>query len=688
MSIKGFVSACLAAVGTFLAILAIILFTENWQNLRAAGEAGDLVTLLNAGTQVSEVIAPERGATSVALDGDAAARKVLTDTRAKVDAAFDRIAAMPSQSSAEEYQDAIAKLLKIRTELTAWRTKADAEMGGNREKLDAFRKDFNAGMYAMLNTVGTVNARLGRRLSSLDAEVAYPAALATTTWTLRDQAGRLSTMHILAITSGKPFSAETTRDIDMTLGRIRQLWDHLSEQAGAPDSPVILRDGLAKVEAGFFTPFKPLRERVAKAGMSDGAYDLDQAEWRRLSAPMLQSIMLMRDAAISEASRIADENRHHAVQNLILVGLLLIAATATTLVAIVGINRRVVIPLGRLTEIVGDFAAGSRQFAVPYVDRNDETGKMAKAIEVLRDKALVADDRAKAETAAAQARDERRVRVETVTNGFVESIDTVVGGVSTAIDGLRSATETLSSTSATTTEQSSVVAAAADNASANVQTVAAAAEELSNSIQEISRRVTETAAAMNGAVHEAENTSATVRGLAEAARRIGDVVSLITDIAAQTNLLALNATIEAARAGDAGKGFAVVAGEVKTLANQTARATDDIQAQVAAIQAETDRAVNAIVGISSTITTVNQYTIGIASAVEQQGAATQEIARNVQQAAQGTSEVSQSIARVLEAERATVQAAGQLSTLADRLSGESDRLRNNVGHFVSEVKKG
>jgi methyl-accepting chemotaxis protein len=688
MSIKGFVSACLAAVGTFLAILAIILFAENWQNFRAAGEAGDLVALLNAGTQVSEVIAPERGATSVALDGDAAARKVLTDTRAKVDAAFDRIAAMSSQSSAEEYQDAIAKLLKIRTELTAWRTKADAEMGGNREKLDAFRKEFNAGMYAMLNTVGAVNARLGRRLSRLDAEVAYPAALATTTWTLRDQAGRLSTMHILAITSGKPFSAETIRDIDMTLGRIRQLWDHLSEQAGAPDSPVILRDGLAKVEAGFFTPFKPLRERVAKAGMSDGAYELDQAEWRRLSAPMLQSIMLMRDAAISDASRIAAENHRHAGQNLILVGLLLIAATATTLVAIIGINRRVITPLARLTEIVDDFAAGSRQFAVPYADRNDETGKMAKAIEVLRDKALAADDRAKAETAAAQARDERRVRVETVTNGFVESIDTVVGGVSTAIDGLRSATETLSTTSATTTEQSSVVAAAADNASANVQTVAAAAEELSNSIQEISRRVTETAAAMNGAVHEAENTSATVRGLAEAARRIGDVVSLITDIAAQTNLLALNATIEAARAGDAGKGFAVVAGEVKTLANQTARATDDIQAQVAAIQAETDRAVNAIVGISSTIATVNQYTIGIASAVEQQGAATQEIARNVQQAAQGTSEVSQSIARVLEAERATVQAAGQLSTLADRLSGESDRLRNNVGHFVSEVKKG
>jgi len=688
MSIKGFVSACLTAVSAFLIIMAVLLFIDNWHDFRASDDAADLVNLLNATTHVSEAIAPERGATSVALDGDESTRKIMTDTRVRVDKAFDHIAQIADISSSADYRDGIAKLTAMRTDLASWRTKADAEMGGNPQKTEAFRKEYFTAMFAMLNTIGKINARIERRLSSLDAEVAYPAALATATWTLRDQAGRLSTMHIVAINSGKPFSPENLREIDTTLGRIRQLWDRLREQASGDDSPEILRNGIAKVEDGFFTPFKPLRERVAKAGMSDGVYDLDQVEWRRLSAPMLQAIMLMRDAAIEEASRVAAENHAHAGRNLLLIGLLLAAAAATLVAAIVGINRRVVVPLARLTGIIDEFASGSRSFAVPYADRNDETGRMAKAIEILRDKAIDADDRAKAEAEAARARDERRQRVESVTNGFVESIDTVVGGVSTAIDGLRTATETLSATSATTTEQSSVVAAAADNASANVQTVAAAAEELSNSIQEISRRVSETASAMSGAVNEAESTSATVRGLAEAARRIGDVVSLITDIAAQTNLLALNATIEAARAGDAGKGFAVVAGEVKTLANQTARATDDIQAQVAAIQAETDRAVTAIVGISSTIATVNQYTISIASAVEEQGAATQEIARNVQQAAQGTAEVSNSIARVLEAERDTVNAAGQLSTLADRLSSESNRLRSNVGEFVTEVKRG
>jgi len=687
MSIKNFVLACLGAVGALLVITTLLLFLSEWRDYRNARDADQLVGLLGATTKISEALAPERGATSVALDGDPAARKTLAETRATLDAAFnavDQVAAATSLTEAKETIDAVAK---IRSALGTWRSKSDAVMGGDPQQVAATRKDFIAAMYELLNSASALTAMLGQHLFALDPQVASPAALAETAWLLRDHAGRLSTMYLGGIISGKPFSPELIKSIDVADGRILQLWEHLAQAAGAAHSAPGLKDGLAKVEAGFISPIKPLRERVNKSGLGSGEYDITPAEWRRQTAPMLQAIMLMRDAAIADAHRQAGEKSDYAFVNLCLMGLLLAIAAVAVVAAIIGINRRVVAPLTSLTTTIGEFAAGSRGFAVPFADRHDEIGSMAKAVLVLRDNARAADESAAREATAARARDQRRQRVEEITNGFVASIDVVVGGVASAVESLRGATDTLSQTSTTTTEQSSVVAGAADQASANVQTVAAAAEELSNSIQEISRRVAETATATDGAVREAEDTNATVRGLAEAARKIGDVVSLITDIASQTNLLALNATIEAARAGDAGKGFAVVANEVKNLANQTARATGDIQAQVAGIQAETDRAVTAIGGIARTIATVNQFTMGIASAVEEQGAATQEIARNVQQASAGTAEVSQSIGTVLDAARQTGAAASQLAGLAGQLTRQSEALRDNVGGFVAEVKK-
>ena len=688
MSIKSYVSTCLTAVGALLALMATLLFIDNWHSYRAARDAGQLVSLLGSTTKISEALAPERGATSVALDGDPAARKTLTDIRSKLDAIFSAVEAEAGASPLAEGKEASDAVTKLHATMTNWRTKTDAVSGGNPQQITAFRKEFILGINDTLTKAGNITATLGRRLSALDAEVANPASLAETTWQLRDHAGQLSILNIAALSSHQPFTPEQIRDMYIADGRIQQSWERLTTMAGSPESPEGLKDGITKVEAGFIAPFKPLRDRVAKAGLSGGAYDVDPAEWRRQSAPMLQAIMVMRDAAINEAHRVAEEKQDHAFRNLILMGSLLVIAALTLTAVVMGIHRQAVVPLVSLTTIISEFANGSRDFTVPFIDRGDETGRMAKAIEVLRNKAQESDRNATQEALASRIRDERRQRIESVTARFVESIDSVVGGVTTAIHSLRTTTETISKASTTTTDQSSIVASAANQASANVQTVASAAEELSNSIQEISRRVAETASAMDGAVREAESTNATIRELAEAAHHIGDVVSLITDIASQTNLLALNATIEAARAGEAGKGFAVVAGEVKNLANQTARATDDIQAQVAAIQAKTGRAVSAIAGIGTTITTVNQYTMGIASAVEQQGAATKEIARNVQQAAAGTTEVSNSIGRVLEAERQTGTAVDQLSSLEDSLAQESDRLRGNVSNFVAEIKKG
>jgi methyl-accepting chemotaxis protein len=273
-------------------------------------------------------------------------------------------------------------------------------------------------------------------------------------------------------------------------------------------------------------------------------------------------------------------------------------------------------------------------------------------------------------------------------DAFERDVKGVVGSVAAAAHQMEGLARTMSGTAEETSRQSTTVAAAAEEATTNIQTVAAAAEELSASISEISRQVASSASIASGAMEEAGRTNTMVRSLSDAADRIGQVVKLINDIASQTNLLALNATIEAARAGDAGKGFAVVANEVKSLANQTAKATDEIAAQIAAVQGATRDAVGAIGSIATTIGQINEIAGTIAAAVEEQGAATQEIARNVQQAAMGTQEVTGTIARVSQAATETGGAARDVLTAATELAGNSTTLERQVDRFVSQIRTG
>ncbi len=271
-------------------------------------------------------------------------------------------------------------------------------------------------------------------------------------------------------------------------------------------------------------------------------------------------------------------------------------------------------------------------------------------------------------------------------NNFETNVSAVVEAVSSASTEMQATAESMSTTAEETTRQASAVAAASEEAAANVQTVAAAAEQLSNSINEISRQVAESTKISATAVEEARRTNTEVEGLAEAAQKIGEVVDLINDIASQTNLLALNATIEAARAGEAGKGFAVVASEVKSLANQTAQATEEISQQIGNIQSATTTAVTAIKGIDEIISKISEVTTSIASAVEQQGAATNEIAQNVQQASSGTQEVSSNIGGVNQAASETGNAAGQVLEAASGLSRDSEILKQAVQSFLQEVR--
>jgi methyl-accepting chemotaxis protein len=361
-------------------------------------------------------------------------------------------------------------------------------------------------------------------------------------------------------------------------------------------------------------------------------------------------------------------------------------AIALAVVAALGIGRGIARPIRSMTEAMQRLAEGDRSVEIPARGRRDEVGAMAEALQVFKDNAERAE-RLAGERAAEQAKRETRARaIEQLTGSFDSDVSGVLGMVANASVELESTAQAMTANAERTQGQATTAAAATEEAAAGVQAVATAAEELSSSIAEIGRQVEQSSRTAQTAAEEAGRADRTVKGLAEAATRIGAVVSLINQIAQQTNLLALNATIEAARAGEAGRGFAVVASEVKNLATQTARATEEISGQIAAVQNSTKEAVGVIGGIVARIDEVNAVASAIAAAVEQQSAATAEIARNVQQAAAGTVQVSSNIGEVTQATTETGSAAGQVLSAARELSREGLALRETVGRFLEGVR--
>ncbi|WP_050750744.1 bacteriohemerythrin [Paramagnetospirillum magneticum] len=351
------------------------------------------------------------------------------------------------------------------------------------------------------------------------------------------------------------------------------------------------------------------------------------------------------------------------------------------------IARSITGPVNGIKGCMEQLTAGNLSAEVPGVDRGDELGQMAKAVGVFKEGLLrVKEMEAEQEAQKARAEAERKAAMRQLANTFEGSVGKVIQTVTSAATQLQVSSTQMASTAAETSAQATTVASASQQASANVETVAAATEELSSSITEIAKQVERSQSVASRAQDEAANTNVQIRALSENANKIGEIVNLINDIASQTNLLALNATIEAARAGDAGKGFAVVANEVKHLATQTGKATEEIASQIRAVQDGTNNAVHAIDGITKVISEMGEISASVASAVEEQAAATQEIARNVEQAAAGTAEVSSSVVTVEQAARDTGAAAEQIHSAATDLSQQSEFLRAEVGRFLDQVR--
>jgi methyl-accepting chemotaxis protein len=351
------------------------------------------------------------------------------------------------------------------------------------------------------------------------------------------------------------------------------------------------------------------------------------------------------------------------------------------------LGRSIVNPINAMTAAMRKIAGGETSTAIPAQERHDEVGAMAQSVQVFKDNMIEATRlRGEQDVLKAQADAERKLLLTRMADDFESGVRVSLDTLAGAATEMQATSKSMSATAGEASHQATTVAVVAEQASANVQTVAAATEELSSSVSEIGRQVTESTQIAGQAVAEANRTNVTVQGLSAAAQKIGDVVKLISDIASQTNLLALNATIEAARAGEAGRGFAVVANEVKSLASQTAKATDEISAQVSAMQGATADAVQAIESIGRTIGAINEIASAISVAVEQQGAATREIARSVQEAAQGTGQVSSNISGVNQSADKTGAAANKVLSSAEQLSGQASTLRADVDRFVANIR--
>ena len=374
-------------------------------------------------------------------------------------------------------------------------------------------------------------------------------------------------------------------------------------------------------------------------------------------------------------------------QQLTLTAILLVVAFAGIVVSFL-IGRNISRPVVAMSKAMRELAVGNFEVQLPGLDRRDEVGQMACAVEEFKVQALAKAERetSEREEKNRELATQRRIELHSLAESFETAVGNIIENVGSASSELEHSAVILTKSSAATQQLSTVVATASEETSTNVQSVASATEEMASSINEIGRQVADSNRIANEAVDQAEKTDARIAELSLAANRIGDVTKLITTIAEQTNLLALNATIEAARAGDAGRGFAVVAQEVKTLAAQTAKATSEISAQISGIQTATHDSVLAIKEISGTIGRLSEIAAVIAAAIEEQGAATQEITRNVQQAAIGSTQVATSIADVNRGAGDTGSASSQVLASAQMLSNENKRLRAEVVKFLATVR--
>ncbi|GIL40480.1 methyl-accepting chemotaxis protein [Rhodospirillales bacterium TMPK1] len=679
-----------------LAVMATLVVVEAGRGAFAAWQkksvAERILTENAAGERLlrsASEWARERGFTNTALSStapiDTQRRSAIDERRTLGDQ--DLTAALAEIRRGVQFtgrDEAIRAVEMAFASLRDLRSRADADLAKPREQRDAkLRAEWVPGITALIEASQQLRLRAESQPSSAESRLGRMQGLKHAAWVMSEFMGRERAVVGAIISSGQPMTPAQLEVLSKHRGRVESAWDMLQTTLARDSLSPRVVQAIDRVRTITFGKFQDVRLGVY-AGT--GTYPVTDQEWVRQSTEAIDMVLQL-GTAIGDASTAlatssaADEH----LQFLFDFALLLVATIAagfafrTTLV-------RIIRPLADMTGAMRKLAGGDLQITVPALERADEIGAMAQAVEVFKGNAIERDRLEVARIERESHEKRRRSSIDNSVQSFEGSVRELVDALVRASGDLNRTATTMSSTADQTSMQSGMVVAAADLASSNVQTAAAATEEMAASIAEISRQVAQSTVVAETVANDARRSEETVQHLATGAQRIGDVVQLITTIAGQTNLLALNATIEAARAGEMGKGFAVVAGEVKALATQTAKATEEIGAQITQIQDLVEAANSAIRTVGSSVGEMNSISTAVAAAIEEQGAATREIARSTQEAARGAAEVTTNIGGVSEGARLTGSASNDVLTAANDLSSKAESLQREVDRFLREIR--
>ena len=689
------ITTLLTSVISGMAICVVALLAINaWGSWSEVRTAGRILTIADASANTFKAMHN--------LRTDRASTNRTLNAEGSLDADMDkylrgvRDSEMPAMRSAlEQLQNLdfadqktlVPELDRLLKQLTAEQT----EYWDNISKPKASRrlalgKEYMDTTGALLENLDKISNNLAAAVNHADSTVDQLLQIKQMAWLLRNTGGEASLQVSNSMSAGK-MSAEVQQTYLKNVGGTQIAWDALQLAAAGMQLPPALTKAIAETKTAYFDPqYTSLRDRLVKAALTGEKPELTVNQWSPVTVGHLAAAVSVSEAALDAAKEYASSLQSSAMRALAIQLALLTAAAGVAIGATFVIRNRVINPLRAISDATLKLAAGDLSVSTEFNARNDEIGALAGAMATFKQNAVEKTKFEQEEQARGAQATQRQKAVEGHIEAFEGQVRQAIGALDQASKQMHAASASMSTMSDQTNASVQLAAQASGEASVNVQSVASATEELSASINDISRQVARAAETASRAVDQARQTDDTVQGLSQTAARIGEVVNMINDIAGQTNLLALNATIEAARAGEAGRGFAVVASEVKSLANETAKATEEITQQIAAVQKVASDAMNAIKGIGGTIAEVSEVATAIAAAIEEQGAATREISRNTQQAAEGTRNVSNNIGGVTAGADAARSAAQSVKSASEALTHQTNQLRGQIDGFLNKIR--